>query len=83
MDVASDDVALYLINHGYGDDNDKAKLLCRACGQDRLDIVKELVEDHGLDPKGKYYNLILQVAALALLRVPEAHCTHLVIAHLK
>ena len=51
------DVALYLINHGYGDDKDKAKLLCKACRLDKLDIVKELVEDHGLDPKGKYYNL--------------------------
>ena len=51
------DVALYLINHGCGDDRDKAKLLCKACRWDRLDIVKELVEEHKLDPKGKYYNL--------------------------
>ena len=57
MDVASDDVALYLINHGYGDDRDKAKLLCRACGQNRLDIVNDLVEEHKLDPNGKYYDL--------------------------
>ena len=48
-------VALYLINHGCGDDKDKAKLLCKACRQDKLDIVKELVEEHKLDPKGKYY----------------------------
>ena len=47
-----DDVALYLINCGCGDDKDKAKLLCKASQQNRLDIVKELVEDHGLDPKG-------------------------------
>ena len=52
------DVALYLINHGAGDDKDKAKLLCKACGLDRLDIVKELVEEHELDPKGKYYNCV-------------------------
>ena len=51
------DVALYLINHGAGDDKDKAKLLCRACQLDRLDIVKEFVEEHKLDPNGKYYNL--------------------------
>ena len=62
MDVAlarygSVDVPLYLINHGCGDDKDKAKLLCRACELDRLDIVKELVEEHKLDPKSKYYNL--------------------------
>ena len=43
--------------NGAGDDKDKAKLLCRACGQNRLDIVKDLVEEHKLDPKGKYYNL--------------------------
>ena len=54
MDIALDDVALYLINHGYGDDKDKAKLLCRASGQNKLDIVKELVEEHKLDPNGKY-----------------------------
>ena len=62
MDIALDhyrfvDVALYLINRGCGDDTDKAKLLCKACWHDRLDIVKELVEEHKLDPKGKYYNL--------------------------
>ena len=51
------DVALYLINHGCDDDKDKAKLLCKACGLDRLDIVKELVEEHKHDPSGKYYNL--------------------------
>ena len=49
------DVPLYLINHGCGDDKDKAKLLCRACQQNRLDIVKDLVEEQKLDPKGKYY----------------------------
>ena len=46
------DVALYLFNHGCGDDKGKTKLLCKACGLDRLDIVKELVEDHKLDPNG-------------------------------
>ena len=51
------DVALYLINHGCDDDKSKAKLLYRACRQNKLDIVKELVEEHKLDPKGKYYNL--------------------------
>ena len=51
------DVALYLINHGAGDDKDKAKLLCEACQLNKLDIVKELVEEHKLDPNGKYYNL--------------------------
>ena len=58
MDIAlahyrSVDFALYLINRGAGDDKDKAKLLCRACGLDRQDIVRELVEEHKLDPNGK------------------------------
>ena len=62
MDVALDDytsfnVPLYLINRGCGDDKDKAELLFRACEWIRLDIVKELVEEHKLDPNGKYYNL--------------------------
>ena len=57
LDIASVDVALYLINHGAGDDKDKAKLLCRACELYELDIVKELVEENKLDPNGKYYNL--------------------------
>ena len=47
-------VALYLINHGCGDDEDKDKLLYKACGWAELDVVKELVEKHGRDPKGKY-----------------------------
>ena len=48
-------IALYLINHGCCDDRDRAKLLCEASQENRLAIVKELVEDHGLDPNGKYY----------------------------
>ena len=57
MDLAldyyrSDDLPLYLINHGACDDKDKAKLLCKACELNKLDIVKELVEEHKLDPKG-------------------------------
>ena len=47
------DVALYLINRGCGDDKDKDKLLCRACYWDRLDVVKELVEQHDRDPNGE------------------------------
>ena len=47
------DVALYLIKHGCGDDEDKNKLLCGSCQFDRLDVVKELVEEHNCDPKGE------------------------------
>ena len=44
------DLALYLINHGCGDDEDKNKLLCGSCRWGRLDVVKELVEEHNCDP---------------------------------
>ena len=47
------DVALYLISRGCGDDEDKNKLLCGSCRWDRLDVVKELVEEHNCDPKGE------------------------------
>ena len=47
------DIALYLVNHGCADDKDKVKLLCGACYQDRLDIVKELIEKHKVDPNGE------------------------------
>ena len=50
--------ALYLTNHGVGDEQDKAKLLCEACKWGKLDVVKELVEQHNVDPKGEYYNKV-------------------------
>ena len=50
---ASVDIALYLVNHGCGDDIDKVKLLCEACYQGELDIVKEIIEKHKVDPKSE------------------------------
>ncbi len=47
------DVALYLMSRGCGGDEDKAKLLCEACRWGKLDVVKELVEQHKLDPKSE------------------------------
>ena len=47
------DLALYLINRGCGDDEDKDKLLCEACLWGKLDVVKELVEKHDRDPNGE------------------------------
>ncbi len=47
------DVALYLMSRGCGGDEDKAKLLCGACWRGKLDVVKELVEQHKLDPKSE------------------------------
>ena len=48
--------ALYLINHGVDDEQDKAKLLCKACEWGKLDVVKELVEQHNVYPNGEYYD---------------------------
>ena len=48
------DVALYLINNGYGNEQDKAKLLCQGCSLGKLDVVKELVEQHKVDPTGEH-----------------------------
>ncbi|XP_064397861.1 uncharacterized protein LOC135344563 isoform X2 [Halichondria panicea] len=45
------DVALYLMSRGCGCDEDKAKLLCGVCRSGKLDVVKELVEQHQVDPK--------------------------------
>ena len=61
LDVALDegsedngDVGLYLMKHnGCGDEQDKAKLLCKACQRGNLDVVKELVEQHNVDPNGE------------------------------
>ncbi len=48
------DVALYLMSRGCAcGDEDKAKLLCVACGCGKLDVVKELVELHKVDPKSE------------------------------
>ena len=48
------DVALYLINNGYGNEQDKAKLLCKGCSSGNLDVVRELIEQHKVDPTGKH-----------------------------
>ena len=49
------DVALYLLNHGcHNNDEDKAKLLCFACKHGKLDVVKELVEQHHINPSGEH-----------------------------
>ena len=48
------DVGLYLINNGCGNNSTRAKLLCGACKRGRLDVVKELVEQHHIIPSGKH-----------------------------
>ena len=49
-------IALFLINLGVDDEQDKAKLLFEACDWGNLDVVKELVEQHNVDPNGEYYD---------------------------
>ena len=49
-------IALFLINHGVDDEQDKARLLCDACYYGKLDVVKELVEQHNVDSIGEYYD---------------------------
>ena len=48
------DTALYLMKKlGCGDDKDKVKLLCAACYQGKLNVVKELITEHKVDPNGE------------------------------
>ena len=58
LDEGSEDdgrVGLYLIkHHGWSDEQDKAKLLYKACKWGRLDVVKELIEQHNVDPNCEY-----------------------------
>ncbi len=56
------DVALYLMSRGCAcGDEDKAKLLCRACERGKLGVVKELVEQHKVDPKSECDDLFKYV----------------------
>ena len=50
------DVALYLIDCGCPEGNgDKAKILRAACRWGKLDMLKELIEQFKVDPKGNLY----------------------------
>ena len=48
------DVALYLISRGCGGAEDRNKLMTRACEKGKLDVVKELVEQHKVDPNSEF-----------------------------
>ena len=55
LDFDHDHVGFYLMKHyGCGDEQDKAKLLCKACEWGNLDVVEELVEQHNVDHNGEY-----------------------------
>ena len=54
-------IALYLINHGVDDEQDKARVLCEACKSRNLNVMKELVEQHNVDPNGEYITCCLML----------------------
>ncbi len=49
---------LYLMSRGCGGDEDKAKLLCRACRRGKLGVVEELVKQYKVDPKSECDDLL-------------------------
>ena len=54
------DVALYLINNfGCGGTEQFKKLLFEACKYGRLDVVKDMVEQHSINPDGEYQHIRL------------------------
>ncbi len=58
-DNGSVDVAHYLMSRGCAcGDEDKAELLCAACYHGNMGVVKELVEQHKVDPKSECDNLL-------------------------
>ncbi len=63
LDVAlgipnSEGVTLYLMSRGcVCGDEDKAELLCGACQWGKLGVVKELAEQHKVDPKSECDNV--------------------------
>ena len=63
LDEKSEDdgrVGLYLMkHHGCVDEQNKANLFCKACQRGNLDVVKELIEQHNVDPNGEYITCCL------------------------
>ena len=45
-------VAHYLVKHGYSSSKERDMLLLGACRWGKLDLVKEIIEQHKVDPKG-------------------------------
>ena len=54
------EVAHYLMSHGFDSDKETlARLLCGACRWGKLAIVKDLVEQHKIDPKSKLLYILV------------------------
>ena len=47
------DMAFYLISHGCGSDEDKCTVFMEACQSGELKVLKGLVEQHSVNPKGE------------------------------
>ena len=47
------DVALYLLDRGFNDDTNRAKILCAACEYGDLDVVKKMIEEYKTEYKSK------------------------------
>ena len=68
------DAAICLINHGCGGDKEKAQLLYGACLWNRLDIVKELIELHSVNPNCEWLSLLYYEECMILLSLNP--CTY-------
>ena len=55
LDLREDlvDLSLSLVTRGCGSEKDKGNLLCVACYMSKLDVIKELVELHKVEPSGE------------------------------
>ncbi len=86
MDMYDEDpglyIPLYLVNRGCGSDEDKAKLLRAACEHGKLDVVKELVEQHNVDLNSEIIVAVLYTCtAYVYCMVNYSGLLHVLCAH--
>ena len=65
------DVALYLISLGCGGKKQLERLLFEACGHGRLDVVKEMIEKHSINPDGRFKACRVYVSHKISLKSPD------------
>ena len=54
VEMGYSDRMFHLVNHGCGNSKFKDAAIIKACKYGRLEIVKELVEQHKVNPKGNH-----------------------------
>ena len=59
MKMEESDIMLYLINHGCGNNKFKERAFIMACELGKLNMTKELVEQHNVTPKGNHRGVIM------------------------